>query len=142
MIWLIAAGAVGSAEAVSGDFVLIMCSAGAATGAVTAAVGAPGVLQIVVATAVALALVLFLRPVAKRHLITGSGHQTGSAALVGKPAVVILPVDDRDGRVRLNGQEWSARSFGGGQIYAAGTAVRVMQICGATAVVYDETFTS
>ena len=40
----------------------------------------------------------------------------------------------RAGRVRLNGQEGSARTFGEGEIYPAGAAVRVMQIAGAAAV--------
>ena len=101
LIWLVAAGVLGSAEALSGDFVLIMCGAGAA-GAVTAAGGAPPAVQIVVAVAVALGLVGFLRPVAKRHLVVGCGHQSGGAALVGKPTLVHVEVDDRDGRVRLN----------------------------------------
>ena len=91
LIWLVAAGVLGPAEALSGDFVLIMCGAGAGAGAVTAAVGASPAVQLVVAVAVALGLVLFLRPVAKRHLLVGCGHQSGSAALVGKPG-------DRPGR--------------------------------------------
>ena len=114
-----------SAEALSGDFVLIRCGAGA--GAVTAAVGAPPAVQIVVAVAVALGLVGFRRPVAKRRLVVGCGHQSGGAALVGKPAIVLVEVDDHDRR---------------GDIYPAGAAVPVLQVCGAAAVVHDESFSS
>jgi membrane protein implicated in regulation of membrane protease activity len=51
---------------------------------------------------------------------------------------VISAVDQHDGRVRLNGAEWSARAFDPAQAIPAGTVVRVMQISGATALVWQE----
>jgi membrane protein implicated in regulation of membrane protease activity len=137
LIWLIGAAALAGAEALSLDLVLIMCAGGAAAGGITAAFGAPASAQVAVAIAAALALLLFVRPIAKRHL---SGHGTlpmGTAALVGKQAIVLSTVDARDGRVRLNGAEWSARSFDESQVITVGTSVRVMEINGATAVVWD-----
>jgi membrane protein implicated in regulation of membrane protease activity len=47
-------------------------------------------------------------------------------------------VDARDGRIRLNGAEWSARSFDDAQVLPVGTVVRVLQISGATALVMPE----
>jgi len=126
------------AETLSLDLVLIMCAGGAAGGAVTAALGGGAILQIVVAIVVSALLLGFVRPIAKRHLVGIGTHQTGSAALVGKQAVVLRAVDAHDGRVRLNGAEWSARSYDQTQTLPVGETVRVMEIDGATAVVWKE----
>ena len=135
---MIAAGVLAGAETLSLDLVLIMCAGGAAGGAVTAAAGGGPVLQVVVAIVAAAVLLGFVRPVARRHLVGIGTHQTGSAALVGKDAVVLQAVDARDGRVRLNGAEWSARTYDRTQTLTVGTTVRVMEIDGATAVVWKE----
>jgi len=138
LIWVIAAAVLAGAETLSLDLVLIMCAGGAAGGAVTAALGGGAILQIVVAIVVSAVLLGFVRPIAKRHLVGIGTHQTGSAALVGKQAVVLRAVDAHDGRVRLNGAEWSARSYDQTQTLPVGATVRVMEIDGATAVVWKE----
>lgn len=138
LIWVIAAGVLAGAETLSLDLVLIMCAGGAAGGAITAAAGGGAVLQVIVAIVSAALLLGVVRPVAKRHLVGIGTHQTGSAALVGKQAVVLSAVDAHDGRVRLNGAEWSARSYDRTQSLAVGETVRVMEIDGATAVVWQE----
>jgi membrane protein implicated in regulation of membrane protease activity len=138
LIWVIAAGGLAAAETLSLDFVLIMCAGGATAGAVTAAAGGPPVLQVAVALVAAAVLLLLVRPVAKRHLMSGPTHRTGAAALVGRPAVASTEVTPNSGLVRLNGADWSARSIGEGHIYPAGTRLRVLEISGATAVVFEE----
>jgi membrane protein implicated in regulation of membrane protease activity len=138
LIWVIAAGGLAAAETLSLDFVLIMCAGGAGAGAVAAAAGAPPVVQVVVALAAAAVLLLLVRPVARRHLLNGPTHRSGAAALVGKPAVASTEVGPHGGLVRLNGADWSARSIGEGHVYPAGTALRVLEISGATAVVFEE----
>jgi len=138
LIWVIAAAVLAAAETLSLDLVLIMCAGGAAGGAVTAALGGGAVLQVVVAIVVAAVLLGFVRPVARRHLVGIGTHQTGAAALVGKQAVVLSAVDAHTGRVRLQGAEWSARSYDQTQTLAVGATVRVMEIDGATAVVWKE----
>jgi membrane protein implicated in regulation of membrane protease activity len=140
LIWLIAAGLLAGAETLSLNFVLIMCAGGAAAGGITAAAGGPAVLQVVVTIVTAVVLLLFIRPVAARHLNTGPTHVSGTAALVGKRAVVSTEVGPSSGLVRLNGQDWSARSMGEGQVYPPGTEVRVVEISGATAIVFEEPF--
>ena len=51
-------------------------------------------------------------------------------------AVVLQRVDDMGGRVKLGGEEWSARSYISGEVFDAGAHVEVAQIEGATALVY------
>jgi membrane protein implicated in regulation of membrane protease activity len=140
LIWLIVAAGLAAAEMLSLNFVLIMCAGGAAAGGIAAAAGAPAVLSALVAVIVATVLLLVVRPVATRHLREGPAHVTGSDALVGKRAVTCTEVGPDSGLVRLNGQNWSARSIGDGHIFPPGTNVRVLQISGATAVVIEEPF--
>jgi membrane protein implicated in regulation of membrane protease activity len=137
LIWLIASGALVAAESVSLDFVLVMCAGGAAAGAITAGAGASPPLQVTVAVVVAVVLLAFVRPVAKRHLLNSGGHVSGAAALVGRDAVVISTVDAEHGLVRLNGAEWTARSFDKSQVLPPGDTVKVIEIAGATAMVWQ-----
>jgi membrane protein implicated in regulation of membrane protease activity len=136
LIWLIASGALAVAEVLSLDLVLIMCAGGAAAGAVAAGAGANAPIQVVVAAVVAIGLLAFVRPVARRHLTSGGTHLTGTAALVGHEAVALSTVDAQRGRVRLNGQEWSARTFDQTQVVKPGDTVKVIEISGATALVW------
>jgi membrane protein implicated in regulation of membrane protease activity len=50
---------------------------------------------------------------------------------------VLQQVDDSGGRVRIGGEEWSARAYMEGQVLEPGTRVEVAQIDGATALVYE-----
>jgi membrane protein implicated in regulation of membrane protease activity len=136
LIWLIIAAVLAGAEAMSLDLVLIMLAGGAVAGSVAAGLGLPPALQILIAAAGAAGLLLVVRPIAKQHL-TVRNHLTGTEALVGKEAIVLSRVDAADGRVRLNGSEWSARASDHRQVIEAGTTVQVIEIVGATAVVWD-----
>jgi len=111
-----------------------------ATGAlVAAAVGASDLglpfqlLAFVVASAAGLGFVL---PIARRHLKQPPVLRTGMAALVGRKAQVLEEVTEHGGRVRIGGEVWSARSYDETLVIPAGSAVDVMQIEGATALVY------
>ena len=63
--------------------------------------------------------------------------RTGTAALTGAPAVVLQRVDQNGGRVRIGGEEWSARAFMPDQVLEPGTRVEVVKIEGATALVLE-----
>lgn len=138
LIWIIIAAGLAIAETISLDFVLIMLAGGAAVGAITAAAGAPAAVQVAAAIVAGLALLAFVRPIAKKHLISNTAMPMHTEALVGKDAIVTQTVNAHDGRVRLNGSDWSARCFDETQIIPVGTAVRVMKISGATAVVWQD----
>jgi membrane protein implicated in regulation of membrane protease activity len=103
---------------------------------VTAAVGGPIWLQIVVFGVGSFASVGLLRPIARAHLTMPRAMRTGAAALEGARAVVLQPVTSRGGRVRIGGEEWSARSYVPDEEFDVGTEVEVAQIQGATALVY------
>lgn len=141
LLWLIAAGVLAAAEVTTLTFVLAMFAGGAVAGAITAAAGGPLLAQVIVAIIATCALLIGVRPVARRHLMAGPTAATGSDRLVGEEAIVLSEVTAHDGRVRLNGGEWSARSYDRGQVLPAGTVVRVMKINGATAeVLYEDPY--
>lgn len=103
---------------------------------VTAAVGGPTWLQVVVFGAGSFAAVGFLRPIARAHLTMPRAIRTGAAALEGARAIVLQRVDDRGGRVKIGGEEWSARSYVPDEVFDTGQQVEVARIEGATALVY------
>ena len=103
---------------------------------VVAALGGPTWLQIVVFGAGSFAAVGLLRPIARRHLTMPRAIRTGAAALEGAKAVVLQRVDGRGGLVKIGGEEWSARSYVPDEAFDVGTEVEVVQIQGATALVY------
>jgi membrane protein implicated in regulation of membrane protease activity len=138
LIWLIAAGVLAIAEALSVDLVLIMFAAAALLAAGAAALAAPAALQVAVFAAASLGLLVVVRPLAKRRLELPHHERMGIEALVGRTAVVTHTVDQHGGRVKLAGEEWSAEAFDPTQVLEVGRTVRVMEIRGAAAVVWAE----
>jgi membrane protein implicated in regulation of membrane protease activity len=135
--WVGLAVLLGVIEVTTLDLLFLMLAGGALAGAGSAALGAPFVLQVVIALVTAVAMLGVVRPVALRHLQTPSVSRTGVAALVGAKGVVLERVDAHSGLIKLAGETWSARSFDPHTAIEPGTAVDVMQIDGATAVVYE-----
>ncbi|MFN8169935.1 MAG: NfeD family protein [Candidatus Nanopelagicales bacterium] len=133
--WLVVAGVLLVGELLTTSLVLGMIAGGAAAAAVVAAAGGGGALQVGALALVSLALLLVVRPVARRHMRTPPEIRTGVAALVGSDAEVLETVDARDGRVKLGGEIWSARSFDSERVHEPGSVVRVVRISGATALV-------
>ncbi len=109
----------------------------AVAAAVAAAVGADAAASVAVFLLGSLASLLLLRPIARRHVRLPALSRTGTDALVGRKAIVTRQVDAHGGRVRIGGEEWSARSYLDGQVLAEGVTVDVIQIEGATALVAD-----
>lgn len=133
--WVILAAVLGAVEVFTLDFVFIMLAGGALTAAGVAAADGNVPLQIAVAVVVALAGLGGLRPIAMRHLRSTPEIRTGTAALVGQQALVLEDVGPHAGRVKLNGEVWSARSYDGASTFAAGQMIDVLKIDGATALV-------
>jgi membrane protein implicated in regulation of membrane protease activity len=79
-----------------------------------------------------------VRPLVKRQLRPRHGpqHRFGVAALVGRQARVVQEVTGHTGRVRIGGEEWSARAYDDTLVIPAGATVDVIEIEGATALVY------
>jgi membrane protein implicated in regulation of membrane protease activity len=138
LAWAIAAVLLAIGEIFTpGLFFLGPIALAAAAAAIVAGVGASVWVQIIVFAAGALASLAFLRPIARAHLRTPVAIRTGTAALVGARAVVLQRVDANGGRVRIGGEEWSARAFMPDEVVEAGKQVEVVRIEGATALVHE-----
>jgi membrane protein implicated in regulation of membrane protease activity len=138
VIWMIVAVGLALGElATPGMFFLGPVALAAIPAAVVALIGGPAWLQLLVFILGSLGSIAVLRPIARAHLHMPALTRTGTAALVGARAVVLVRVDATGGRVRLGGEEWSARAYMEGQVLEPGTRVEVAQIEGATALVYE-----
>jgi membrane protein implicated in regulation of membrane protease activity len=138
VIWAIAALALAVGEIFTpGLFFLGPVALAALAAAIFAALGAGAVVQLIVFIAGSIASVALIRPIAKAHLHVPSPLRTGTAALTGTKAVVLQRVDVNGGRVKIGGEEWSARAYMEGEIYEPGSRVEVVKIEGATALVYQ-----
>jgi membrane protein implicated in regulation of membrane protease activity len=136
IVWLIVAAVLGVAELLTFTFALGLIAVGACVAAAVAALqlGPPfQLLAFVIASGAGLALVL---PIARRHVKQPPLLRTGPAALVGRHAQVLEEVTVHGGRVKIAGEVWSARSYDETLVIPVGHTVDVMQIEGATALVY------
>ncbi|MBB6119013.1 NfeD family protein [Nocardiopsis algeriensis] len=136
VLWLILAAALGIAEVFTLTFVLGLLAVAALAGALLGALGLPVAVQILGFTAAAAAGIYVVRPLVRRQSDKGPRVLSGAQALVGRSAVVLRQVDADSGLVKLSGEEWSARSIDEDMVIPAGTHVDVVEIDGATAVVY------
>ncbi|MFI0467641.1 NfeD family protein [Saccharopolyspora sp. 5N102] len=138
LLWLIAGVVLIGAEVISGELVLLMLGLAAIGAAGAAALGVPLGVDAAVFALLGLGLIFVARPALKRRLNRGLELKTNVAALIGKKAVVESTVDATRGRVRINGDVWSARAFDETQVLETGQTVTVMDISGATAVVWAQ----
>jgi membrane protein implicated in regulation of membrane protease activity len=138
VIWSIAAVLLAVGEIFTpGLFFLGPVALAAVLAAALAAVGLGPAVQLIAFIVAAIASVGLLRPLARAHLRTPSLMRTGSAALVGAKALVTQQVTVNGGRVKIGGEEWSARAYVEDQVLEPGTRVEVAKIEGATALVYE-----
>lgn len=139
IVWLIVACGFGAGEllAGSGSFFLAPFAIGAALAALAAAVAGETAAFIVFFVASILTL-MAVRPLVHGRLTSGPALRTGSAALVGKHAIVLERIANHEGvgQVRIDSEIWSARSFDD-RVIEPGTSVEVVDIKGATALVME-----
>ncbi|MDJ0356787.1 NfeD family protein [Paenarthrobacter sp. PH39-S1] len=134
-LWLVVFLLLAGIEMLTLSLFFIMMSAGALAALASSFLGAQLWLQIVVFCVVALAAIVFIRPIALSHLRKDPDERsTNVDRLIGHSAVVIEPVTAHTGLVKIGGDTWTARTRGAAAL-PAGQAVVVGAIEGATAVV-------
>ncbi len=134
--WVGAAILLGVIELLSLDLVLIMFAGGALAAGAVSYFDGPLWLQIVVFGVVSIGLLGALRPWLLRHLRARTPLvETNTAAHVGRTAVVVDQVTGQGGRIKLEGEVWSARAEPATSTLPEGAKVEVLRIDGATAVV-------
>jgi membrane protein implicated in regulation of membrane protease activity len=136
LIWLLIAVVLGVAEIFTTTAVLGVLGGAALIPTGLAALGLPVPVQVLAFAVASVLGVVLVRPVALRHMHQPQVERFGIDALVGKKAYVLQEVTDRDGLVRIDGEEWTARAFDESVVIPVGAAVDVMKISGTTAFVY------
>ncbi len=139
VIWLIVAVVFAVAEVINLSFYLFPFAIGAAGAAVVGLAGGALALELVVFAILTAASFTIVRPIARRHINMPPQLRTGTAALIGRTAIVTERIvnDDALGKVRLDGEVWTARAYDDDKVLEPGTRVHVMEIRGATALVDD-----
>jgi membrane protein implicated in regulation of membrane protease activity len=137
LIWLIGGIVLVAAEILSGDFFLLMLGIGALAGALGEVLFGNTLISLVIFALSSIGLVTFARPWLKARF-HGPIVPDNVQALIGGRATVLSTVDEHGGQVKLNGEVWSARAFDDKQVIEPGTSVTVMEIAGATAIVWAE----
>lgn len=134
--WVLIAVALAAGEVFTLGFFLGAVALAAVVAAVVS-LALPAWIQVLVFIIAALASLGFLRPLARAHMKTPAALRTGTAALVGKRAIVLERVDADSGTVKIGGEVWSARSYVEDAVYEPGARVDVLKIEGAIALVSE-----
>jgi membrane protein implicated in regulation of membrane protease activity len=138
VLWVVFAVALAVGEILTpGLFFLGPVALAAGAAAVADLLGAGTVGAFLVFIVCSIASLAFLRPVARRHVRMPALSRTGTDALIGRKAIVTRKVDAIGGRIRVGGEEWSARAYLDDQVLAEGQTVDIVQIEGATALVVE-----
>src|SRR5919202_6009196 len=113
VIWLVVAVVLAVAEVVNTSFYLFPFSIGAAGAALVALLGGGAPVAVVVFAVLTVLSFGIVRPIARRHLSQPPALRTGTAALIGRRAIVLERIanDEGVGCVRLDGEIWTARSY-------------------------------
>jgi membrane protein implicated in regulation of membrane protease activity len=139
IVWIIVGAALIAAEIFTTTFVLLMFGLGAFAAAGAAALGAGVPVQAAVFAAVSALSLLAVRPTLKRYMRRDyRDTQMGVEALEGSTALVIEAVDHDSGQIKIDGEMWRARPYDATQTFAVGERVRVIEIKGATAMVWKD----
>ena len=135
--WLALAVALGAAELLSLDLILLMLAVGCLAGAITGALGAAVILQVLVAGVASIAMLAAVRPNLIKHLHSGPDLQLGHGKLVGSQGVVTQRITGLEaGRIKIAGEIWTASPYDDTVDIEPGETVEVLEIKGATAYVH------
>jgi membrane protein implicated in regulation of membrane protease activity len=144
VVWIVLGVLLAVAEIFTATLFLLMFAVGAFAAAAAAALGAPVPAQALVFAGVSALTVFAIRPAIKRHTLSGlttGDTPFGNEALQGSSALVLERVDADGGVVKIDGELWRARSFDATQVLAPGERVRVIEVKGATAMVWRDELT-
>jgi membrane protein implicated in regulation of membrane protease activity len=136
MWWFVGAILLGVAEVFTLDLTLLMLAGGALAGGVAVLLDAPWWLASLVAIVTAFLLLFALRPFLLKSLRERTPLvETNVSALIGASATTITEVTESKGRAKVRGEVWSARTEDDADPIPADTAVTVVRIRGAVAIV-------
>jgi len=135
--WIVAACLLAAGEIATTSFFLAPFAAGAVLAAFADLLGASGVAAALIFLVSSVVLLTFVRPIARRHLKMPAHMRTGTAALIGRNAMVLERIANEEGVgcAKIEGEVWTARAFDEDRVIEPGERVQVIEIRGATALV-------
>lgn len=130
IVWLVALIVFFMAEAATVTVVSLWFAAGALVALLASVLGAAFWLQGLLFLVVSIALLLALRPILRKYF-TPKLTRTNMDAVIGSQGVVTADIDNiqGQGKIKLGGMEWTARSSTGENI-PAGSIVKVDKVEG------------
>jgi membrane protein implicated in regulation of membrane protease activity len=135
--WLGLAIVLGVAEMFSLDLILGMLAVGALVGMVLAIADVHVGVQVLGAAGASIAMLALVRPSMIKRLHSGPELMLGHDKLVGTQGIVTSGMSGlTTGRIKIDGEDWSARPYDETMTIPAGETVEVLAIKGATAFVY------
>jgi membrane protein implicated in regulation of membrane protease activity len=135
--WLGLAIVLGVAEMFSLDLIVGMLAIGALVGMVLALADVPAAIQVLGAAGASVAMLALVRPSMMKRLHSGPELELGHNKLVGTQGIVVSEMSGLNtGRIKIGGEEWSARPYDDTMTIPSGETVEVLAIKGATAYVY------
>ncbi|GAB2958883.1 NfeD family protein [Micromonospora polyrhachis] len=141
LLWIVLGVVLAVAEIFTTTLFLLMFAVGAFAAAGAAALGAPVGVQALVFALVSALTVLVARPTIQRHrrsAVEAGEEPFGVEAIEGTTALVLEQVDADAGMVKIDGELWTARSYDATQVFVPGDRVRVIQVRGATVLVWRD----
>ncbi|WP_242945810.1 NfeD family protein [Anaerobranca californiensis] len=138
MFWVLAIFGFLIGELFTTSFFLIWFAIGAFFGLIFSLLGAGDVIQLTVFAVVSGILILNSHKIVKRFVYKNSNEvKTNVDALVGKTAIVLQKIDNRENRglVRLGGEQWSATSYEEDLVINEGSKVEVVKVEGVRLIV-------
>ncbi|SFE52003.1 Membrane protein implicated in regulation of membrane protease activity [Actinoplanes philippinensis] len=141
MLWVVLAIGLAIAEAFTTTFLVIFFAAGALAAAGAAALGAGLLIQLIVFAVVSGVSVAALRPIILRHArpaVETGERPFGIEAISGSLGTVIDEVTGDAGMVKIDGELWQARAADPQEVFAPGDHVRVVELRGATLLVWHD----
>lgn len=127
-------------EVISLGLTSIWFAGGALAGFITSLITDVFWIQFAVFAIVSVVLIIFTRPIAKKHFNSKNLTQTNVDAMVGKVALVKEKIDNVAGTgvVSVGGLEWTARSINDGNAIEVETRVIIKEVKGVTVIVEAE----
>lgn len=135
--WLIVFVVFAALELVSLGMTCIWFAIGALAACVSSLFTDNWMIQAFVFIIVTVVVLVFLRPIAIKH-INGKAEKTNVDSIIGRKAKVIADIDNINatGMVVIDGMEWTARSVDG-SIITKDTLVEVVSVEGVKAIVKE-----
>lgn len=138
-VWLIALVAFVVIEIATMGLTTIWFAGGALIAVMLALMNVSFYVQLGAFLVISIVLLVSTRPLAVKFF-NQKRVKTNVDSIIGKQAIVLVDIDNlrEEGRVILNGMEWSARSYEDGKVIPAGAVVEVKGIRGVKVIVMEK----